>query len=448
MQKWDDEAIIANDTARNRSAFKNQMLISCFVLLAFLFAGSYSEDTRAAEMHNTLDYIDNVDIGEGRTRFYLAVDHDGTVRSNHWENLDRELRAGDEIAIRFYPSRVLGLNLIDASSLSDIVDSLGCKLLFPSGEEVDTLTIEPGQGSLTFIGREDALYAVRLVPKATDSIGSEIDLLANAGAIHARSSRREPVLTDELRAKGDFDQWSVLRVDFQYPKGTWFVEVLQIGGSWARIVARTANPIDVRTTIQQASVSLSADGGAEEIFAMQRGETSPFFEGIVSIKQTGMYRINVQTLLTPQSWVSRQVPSALQPLTLLQDDLSVVVRRTIQHPSALRARVGYAAFNRARESRLIANFALILSPKNYFSENLSVLSLNRISPTTGLQIGGTGEQDVVFLLGLSYKLIDQADMVFGCRFGKDTATAWKFSNNAYFGVTLDPGLFDRLSKER
>jgi hypothetical protein len=55
---------------------------------------------------------------------------------------------------------------------------------------------------------------------------------------------------------------------------------------------------------------------------------------------------------------------------------------------------------------------------------------------------------MIYLIGASFKIINQADYIFVFRFGLNEKEKYDFGKKFYFGITLDLGLFESLKSSR
>jgi hypothetical protein len=116
------------------------------------------------------------------------------------------------------------------------------------------------------------------------------------------------------------------------------------------------------------------------------------------------------------------------------------------YPSPFRLQPGVIVVNQARDVRLSAHMVFLVNRAHYFGPCplCHFFTGGGLNPMVGLQVGGSNNQ-IVALLGGHLRLIDEAGLVFGFRFGNDAAgTPYRWDQNLFFGFSLDPGLFTSL----
>lgn len=399
------------------------------------------------------DMLEVVTLDETRKRHYVHLDYFGEfLVPESRARGERDIRVGDQIQVRYYPTRVaslknLGVTTPKPLSASGVPDTRESLVLFPP-DMPDTFSVAEGYGSVTVALKGTAQSKLGLAVRAQPSgllIGESVVTIALMSELLACDVTRDENLTKQMHDLRYDEQWQVFVFEATLARGVRTIEVYQLAGNQARLVAR-AGPVAVGPIHRQVSLSHKVDASSPSLARMERDPQQAFFDGIVQINQSGVHELKVVIDYEADSWAARQSLIGASHQTLSGSSLRFIVHTERVRPGNLRARVGYAAFDRAREGRLIANFVLIRNPRGYFSENTAFFE--RLNPTTGLQIGGTGEKDVVFLLGLSLKIIDQADVVAGLRFGRESNSPWVLKNNFYFGATLDPGLFNWIKTQQ
>jgi hypothetical protein len=119
-------------------------------------------------------------------------------------------------------------------------------------------------------------------------------------------------------------------------------------------------------------------------------------------------------------------------------------------PGRVRYQPGAIAVNRFRDVRLTAHMVFLVDREAYFGvkQNRRGSRFNPIgrfiNPSAGIQLGG-GETIIVLLLGAHVKLVEEANLTTGLRFGNQgSGIPYRFDQNFYVGFSLDPVLFTRL----
>jgi hypothetical protein len=114
-------------------------------------------------------------------------------------------------------------------------------------------------------------------------------------------------------------------------------------------------------------------------------------------------------------------------------------------PSNVRFQPGIIVVNRFRDVRLTLGMTFILDRASYFRRRKTTRFLGGVlNPAVGLQAGGS-ENQIVLLLGGHLRMLEQAGMVFGLRFGNEpSSTPYRLDRNFYVGVSLDPPLFGKI----
>jgi hypothetical protein len=118
-------------------------------------------------------------------------------------------------------------------------------------------------------------------------------------------------------------------------------------------------------------------------------------------------------------------------------------------PGAVRLQPGMIAVNRGRDVRLTANVLMIVDRASYFRtrEHPRLLG-GYVNPIAGLQFGGA-EGQVVMLAGVHLRLLNEAGMVVGFRFGnQNSSTPLRADQNLFVGFSFDPGVLATLRSAR
>lgn len=416
-------------------------LLAISLSLLFCFPGM------APRADAAQDLIDKVAVSETVMRYYIHLDRNGVAPPFlDGEGLKDQIVAGDQIVVRFYPNILFAPDrFLPAKSPK----SIRTKMLFPAARS-DTATVSPGFGNAYFLTRDRGAFLLRIAEKKSSfSVGDTVSYKDIEKEVTAKDSRELQHFAPILKEKGFGKEWHIRVFEaISYEAGNQCLELFQKGGSSAILIQR----IDaVLVTEEFAGVKLvdSRDLSSPLKIAMEGRDESGFYQGLIDSRDTavGIHTLNIIFDYTEASWNYRQAPTAARNKRLLYDGTRVIISKEPELPGNVRARAGFAVFDEATEARLISSFVLILDPKEYFSPSTSLFK--RINPSLGVQIGGTGTQDLVFLMGLSLKLIDQGDLIVGLRFGREeVGTSWEFGNNFYFGMSLDPQLFNRLKNTK
>ena len=388
-------------------------------------------------------FVDKVEIGEARTRYYLHFDINGnSPKDVRIDMLKGVIKAGNEIDVRFYPNSLFEFNI-------NQVDIPGPKskdtsaIFFPSSQP-DTFSIQYGYGAVYFITNMSGSYTLRIAGKSSGILmGKKADENFIKKETNAYNLTRLKEFEEVLKKNGYDDKWKVWAFkDIYFEKGTYCIEVYELGGTLlARLDAVQATDIYQNTsTIIQNDLSNSIH------LPLEKDSHQGFYHSIINSANTvaGILSFNVVYDYSKDSWNYKQAPVVSKDRKLFYENKSIEISKVQQLPGSIRIRAGFGVFNNLTEVRLVSNFVLVMNPESYFAKTTPFL--DRINPTLGLQVGGTGSQDLIFLTGLSFKLINEGDLVFGFRFIGD-GIKWQIGRNFYFGITLDPGLFGQLTNK-
>lgn len=415
-----------------------QLIINVF-LLQCVTSNIYAQDT--------YKLIDKVQIGDSHTRYYLHFDKLGNPPPQlPPDRLKNNIFPGDEIVIRFYP------NILFSLDAEKIIDEEFKKkntkdgfIIFPFNQK-DVYSIQSGLGAVYFATKEKGKFNLRISKdSARVNLGQEVKI-TEIKELSNNKPRKLNAFSKVLQTNGfddDWDVWTFENISFE--KGDYFIEVFQVSPNVALLLDRVH--IEIKEVYQNVFLINYRDLSKINYLPMEMKPEYSFFEGTLSGLQTstfGILNLNIIYDYSKDSWFFRQAPSASKNQKLKFMDLQIVIDKERELPSSLRTRAGFAVFNDAREARLISNFVFVLSPESYFTNSTSFF--DRINPTLGIQIGGTGAQDVIVLMGLSLKIINEGDIIVGLRFGKEPDSPWVLNKNFYFGISLDPGLFNQLNK--
>jgi hypothetical protein len=123
-------------------------------------------------------------------------------------------------------------------------------------------------------------------------------------------------------------------------------------------------------------------------------------------------------------------------------------------PGRVRLQPGMATVDRFRDVQLTAHAVFLVNSDKYFravpTEWFKPADWlgGYINPSVGLQLGGSTSQ-LVLLMGGTLRLLEEAGLTFGLRFGNQSgsSTPYRASQNFYFGCSLDPTLFNALKAQ-
>jgi hypothetical protein len=163
---------------------------------------------------------------------------------------------------------------------------------------------------------------------------------------------------------------------------------------------------------------------------------------------------------TPKYNKNVQLPYEAE-VEVIQDNISVTAPKKYRYISTflpIRFRSGVLVVDRGRIAALSFNMLIVFTPEIYFSPTEARVNsagqaiswrrcwlLNRLGVSVGLQLGERGETTQNLLAGVSYKLIREADVIGGVRFGShDPTTPFRWGESVFFGMTFDPAILLRL----
>lgn len=394
---------------------------------------------------------DRVPIEGQHFRYYVYYDMFGNSPDKRGpERLSNTILPGDQIAVRFYPNTLFSFDtdkLVDNDFRKK--SKRGGFIIFPfSPPGADTFTVQTGYGSVYFAtNMAGGSYRIRIAHDSTDLAIDSLMPRNKLDSLYDVASVKLDEFTKKLHAIKGFENTVVRSFKgISFKAGSYTLELFLVSPNVVQLLDRIR--IKVMDVYANTTLLYSRDLSGTQKIPMEMPALSAFFEGVLNSSQTtaGIVDVNVVYDYAKGSWYYEQAPSVASNRKLKFYDDKIAIVAAPELPSSLRARAGFGVFNYGRESRLIANFVFILSPKDYFSD--STPFFKRFNPTMGIQLGGTGTQDAVFLIGVSFKLINEGDLIGGMRFGLDPAQAWTFRSNFYFGMSLDPGLFSQLKASR
>ena len=384
------------------------------------------------------------------------------------------LRAPLDIRFEYLSTQVFDLSAIDAPKKENFANTgLQPDLAFMLYPEDNAIrfekplsamnTVPPGKSTFYFMGRrsfrlrftmvsEDELKKLLTVDSKEGNtaflkqrLGQKIPEAKFVAAGNTRDARLVGSGALSALAKAGHDTSSqsrlgLMRVEVTVPaageKPIMLIEVGQedlMGGldiayaSLARVVVE-ANPVfletrGVKRTRSQTSV---ADGIAS-----------------ATVADIGAGDLEAQLCAVPaqNSRLAALVGTGTEycvPLSALK------LRVAEQLPSRVRYQPGIIVADRGREPRLAAHMVFIRDVEGYFEKQGRRSWLAGVNPSAGIQVGGS-ESIVVLLLGLHARLVPEAGLQVGFRFGNEnTNSGWWAAREAYFGISLDPSLFNKL----
>lgn len=388
------------------------------------------------------ELIEKIAIGESQIRYYIHYDLRGNnYNKNVFGEISQNIKSRDEIVIRFYPTQYFDLSRIDIPEL----DTIQAFFLFPSAKP-DTFSIHRGTGTIYFATKAKGRFHIRIEKSTTNkNIGDEFQLKEISKEFQNYEARKVAKL-NEIFAQQNFpDDWEIWKFEnVSFTDGYYTLELFLISGQIASLICRLET-LHIGEVYKNVVLLHNQELSASLHIKMEEKPEMGYYEAFLSSDKTtaGVHYLNIMYDYSTDSWYFKQAPTAANGKRLKYDPDKIIIGKEQELPNSLRIRAGFAAFDHAREARLISNFVLVLSPKEYFSRSTDFI--NRFNPTIGLQIGGTGNQDIVFLLGLSFKLINEGDFILGLRFGAEQQNEkWNSGKNLYFGASLDPGLFGKI----
>lgn len=426
---------------------KKSFLHSTLIFL-IVFTSIALGNNRNGDRGKNLKVIESVKLATDSLRFYIHYDAYGNLPdSDYLERLSSNIRKGDDIEVRYYPTHLFTLDdpHIDLPT-KERLDSTGAVILYPQDLN-DTVSINNGSGDVYFVlPSGGSKYRLRVAKnRSSAKIGNLFDL--NHDTCSVLRQELSEVISKRVKSSGIIPEnlpeaWQVRffeRVEFK--PGICFIEIFKISGKKAKLIA-ASNPYMVMERFDSVKLLYGAELSSVSKIEMTFSPVYNCYAARVpsEIVKTGVQNVNIAMDYVKNSWQQRQAPNSALGARLKYDwDIfTISVEKVL--PNSFRIRPGFAVFNEGRNVRLISNFVFIRKPESYFSSNTPFLNI--LNPCIGLQIGGTGAQDIVLLLGLSLKCINEADLVVGFRFGLKPDEPWKGSSNYYFGSTIDLGLFN------
>ncbi len=392
------------------------------------------------------DFLDKVILDESSTRYNLYYDKNGNYPDGFEpERLKGNIKAGDEIVVEFYPNSIFKLDL-DITDTPKPADSINSFIIYPENQK-DTFSIQYGYGEVYFATTTTGKYELRI---ASDSTKLKIGEEGNYDLIKKESGKYNPVCKDDFEKIFHDNGWSdnlkiwVFKNVF-FEKGIYCMEVYQRADSVIKLLSRIKS-VSVEDIYQNPSLIIQNDISNSISIPLEKEPLKGCYRSKIGKTNTtaGVLSFNICFDYAKDSWQYKQAPLEANNKKLFYENKSIVINKVKELPNSIRIRAGFGILDNLREVRLISNFVLIMNPKNYFSASTPFLQC--FNPTLGLQIGGTGNKDLVFLMGISFKLIKEGDFITGFRFNGD-GNNWQIGKNFYFGITLDPGLFNQLTNK-
>jgi hypothetical protein len=442
----------------------------------------------------------------GRT-VIVQYDKNGLASpSAHADQLVGSLRAGDKLSVQFFPTLIFNLDGLDLpqgiskQSSPFFVYPEDAGVLFPATPKHLMTSLHPGLTNMyVFGGGNYALRATRLDSSAltklvkTDGSAAWQAFVASAGSKCYAMNDKAIVGQSQLAAK-ELNAQLLSRAGL--PASTTFPRLYAIPGV---VIARNDQSpylelelLDFHAAYQTNSDSakLAADLGCdgESITAMKAVtppvivaqvqtativRVAPEFEKAqwqtgdgVRVSQSDFAVLDAQYgALANQTGALSAGPLQYQ-ICYAPDDsakskvLAPTVKQrcipdkpvtlTVQDalPASVRLQPGLMIVNRFREVDLTANVVFLVNREKYFRTVpmgfWNGLVGGYFNPLVGLQVNGSTSQ-LVFLMGGQLRLIEEAGLTFGLRFGAQGATEpYRLSQNYFVGFSLDPGLFNSL----
>lgn len=386
--------------------------------------------------------MDKVTIDESKTRYYLNFDFYGKLPdSNTIKEIESKIHSGDELAIRFFPNYIFEKN-IEIGDRINKNDTM--RILFPP-QMSDTFSVPTGSGSVVFFTNQAGKYRLLIQDASAPIQASAIAYSTISKKLISENSNKLDRISTELHKKKYDNETNVFVFEnIPFTPGLKRIVIYQIAGDSAYFLINS-EPIAIGDNFVGVNLIQNRDYGQQAKFVMKNNPGSAYYEAIIPGTEIvpGVQNLNIKLDYTDTSWNKR---TKHVDDKFLRDGITLTIRQERELPSSIRARAGFAIFNKGTEPRLITNFVMILFPEEYFSNTLKWYK--RINPTIGLQVGGTGTKELIPIGGISIKLIAQGDIIFGTRFGANDTPLTEPINflkqNAYFGATLDPWLFVEL----
>ncbi len=398
-------------------------------------------------------FIDKVQINNTCTQYYLHYDKNGNAPEGFdIDRLKGSIKAGDQVVVRFYPNSVFKIIPLEKPGPNE-----NCIFIFPRDDKIitnktkpDTFSIQSGYSDLYFATKERGRFLLRISKDSSKmKIGDTLFKKISPDAFNKliEYSKEDKILSRQLKKLGGFENWHVRKFENLFiEKGIYSLEIYHYSPVSAVLISRIKT-LHVDDVFQNTHLTYKTDiSNTNEIY-MEKVNSNGYFQGIIKQSQLsfGVLSLNVVYDYLKNSWYYRLAPTASVNRKLFYNDKTIAVEKFTELPGSVRIRAGVGVFNNLAEVRIITNFVLVMNPKNYFAD--STPFLQRINPTLGLQIGATGDKDLIVLMGLSFKLINEGDVVLGFRFNGD-GNKWQIGRHFYFGITLDPGLFGQLKNSQ
>jgi len=391
-------------------------------------------------------FPNSVSLGDSRIRYYLHYDMNGNCPDGFGvDKLKDNIRAGDEIAVRFYPNSIFKIDLT-TPNIPKPSDNLNSFIIFPESQK-DTFSVQFGYGEVYFATKTTGAYELRIAPDTTKlKIGVEASWDLIKKDVGKYKPIQETKFEDFFKSNG-FDQNLKVWVfkDIYFEKGTYCIEVYQRAGELIKLLARIKS-VNVSDIFQNTTTIIQNDISNSIQLALEKNPHNGYYQSIINQTNTtaGILSFNICYDYAKGSWQYRQAPIVSNNKKLFYENQSVVISKVYELPSSVRIRAGFGVLNNLSEVRLISNLVLVMNPKKYFADSTPFLQC--FNPTVGLQVGGTGAKDLILLLGVSFKLIKEGDLIAGFRFTGD-GEKWQIGKHFYFGISLDPGLFGNLKNK-
>lgn len=402
-------------------------------------------------------FIDKVQINNNCTQYYLHYDKNGNAPEGFdIDRLQGSIKAGDQVVVRFYPNSIFKIDPAQMT-LNEPKRKESCVFIFPKADkkEPDTFSIQSGYSDFYFATDQRGRFLLRISKDSSKmKIGDTLSRKTSNDEYNKlvqnpdkESSKEDKILTQQLQKLEGFKDWHIRKFENLFiDKGKYTVELFQYTPNIAILRSRIRT-LHVDNVFQNTHLTYKTDIANTNEITMEKIEGNGYYQGLIKQNQIapGILSLNVVYDYSKESWYYRQAPTASINRKLFYNDKTIAVEKFTELPASIRIRAGMGVFNNLSEVRIITNFVLVMNPKDYFAD--STPFLQRFNPTLGLQIGATGDKDLIVLMGLSFKLINEGDIVLGFRFNGD-GNKWQIGRHFYFGITLDPGLFGQLKNSQ
>jgi hypothetical protein len=421
----------------------------------------------------------------GKT-YTIRHDRDGRTDPKQVpSNVLAELRKGDKLAVEFYPTEVFDLAATDLPRRDAMKAIVGrdpdVVFIYPLNPYLTVAkplelipNLEPGVTDLYAVGTSASRLRLTYLNETEFNEGAPKDpgqykvLLKTLGHSCSTPGDRplvgtaEPAPTLALEKRVvDLMGWAgaenrpSLYVFRHIPiRGDTTpylrIEVVSLEGGRGctpptdSLVARTKEVVFVRLghRFQVPELKWRVGVKSDSMPMEQIDPSRPVFMTTTAALDEGTYEYQVCYSLLPDADLKRRFPQ-MDRYCVPVPPVTVTVGSEL--PSNVRFQPGIMVVNRFRDVRLTLGMTFILDRASYFRRRKTTRFLGGVlNPAVGLQAGGS-ENQIVLLLGGHLRMLEQAGMVFGLRFGNETSsTPYRLDRNFYVGVSLDPPLFGKI----